>query len=224
MELTTILEYAGVLGFLLLSLAVHESAHAWVAERLGDPTGRLLGRVTLNPIAHIDPFLTILLPLFTYSLMGVPFGAGKPVPVNVLNLRNPRRDWMLVALAGPASNIAFALVTTAAWWLLDSMHLVPRESLGILILRVGVWLNVVLAVFNLIPIPALDGSRVVGYLLPRGMADRWYDLDRYGFLIIAGLLVLPNVDPRLDVLGWILRLAGGTIIGGLQAVSHLPLY
>src|SRR4029450_2934083 len=107
--------------------------------------------------------------------------AGKPVPVNVLRLRHPRRDWMIVALAGPLANLALRLPFAAFWWGLDQAGLAQQRSMGEKLLRTSIVMNVVLAVFNLIPIPALDGSRVLGYLLPRHLAYKWYDLDRYGF-------------------------------------------
>ncbi|MBL8696015.1 MAG: site-2 protease family protein [Planctomycetes bacterium] len=223
MDAETILQYAGVLSFLLLSLSVHESAHAWTADRLGDPTARALGRVTLNPAAHLDLFLSVLLPLVTYWAMGVPFGAGKPVPVNVLNLGHPRRDWMLVALAGPCSNLLLALLTTIAWFILDAAGLVEPHSIALHLFRVGVLMNVSLAVFNLIPIPTLDGSRVIGYLLPEQAAIRWYELDRYGFLILLGLLMLPNIAPGLDVLRLIVVSVSIPILGLLNGIFGLPI-
>jgi Zn-dependent protease len=219
----TLLHYTGILAFMLVSLSVHESAHAWTAEKLGDPTGRLLGRVTLNPLAHLDLFLSVLLPIATYAALRVPFGAAKPVPVNVHNLGSPRRDWMLVALAGPISNLLLAAGTTAVWWGLRTTGAIDPKNPGQWIFKIGILLNVGLAVFNLIPIPALDGSRVVGYLLPRRLADPWYSLDRYGFLIVLGLIVLPNVFPDVDVLRWLIRHGVDPIVEILKSASGLPI-
>lgn len=217
------MRYAGVLAFLLLSVAVHEAAHAWTADRLGDPTARSLGRVTLNPVAHLDPFLSVLLPILTYWSIGVAFGAGKPVPVSMRNLRHPRRDFMLVALAGPISNLCLAILTCALFWVAAKAGIADDESLGVLLLRQGIVMNVSLAIFNLLPVPALDGSRVVGWLLPARLAYRWYGWDRHGALVLLVLLLLPRWAPRLDVLHAILGIAGGTLVSLMETVTGLPI-
>jgi Zn-dependent protease len=203
----------GWIGFIaigLLSLSVHEAAHAFVADRLGDPTARQLGRVTLNPRKHLDPFLSFLLPALL-AWVGAPIMAGgKPVPINVMNFRHKARDFMFVALAGPFSNLAlmvlFALgFALGAWAGLveptvirnpygsDSVHyasFLSGDSAGYLELwlKLGVLLNLALAFFNLIPLPPLDGSRVIGWLLPRFLQYRWYALDRLGIFLILGLM------------------------------------
>jgi Zn-dependent protease len=218
-----ILEVAGVLAFLLISVSVHESAHAWTADRLGDPTARKLGRVTLNPAAHLDPFLSILLPIVTYLSLNVAFGAGKPVPVAMRNLRHPRRDFMLVALAGPLSNLCLAFATTALWWGATRVGLGLEPSLGVLLLKRGILMNVALAIFNLLPVPALDGSRVIGWLLPGRLAYRWYSMERFGGFILLGLLLLPRLDRRLDLLSWIIAIAGGSIVSFMQSFTGLPI-
>ncbi|HKE00580.1 MAG TPA: site-2 protease family protein [Planctomycetota bacterium] len=222
LESTDVAGAVGVLACMTVSLAVHESAHAWTADRLGDPTGRQLGRVSLNPFVHLDLFLSVLLPLATYWAMGVPFGAAKPVPVNVSNLGRPRRDWMLVALAGPLSNLALAALAAALWWALRASGLIGADSTLHWMFRLAVVLNVVLAMFNLIPIPTLDGSRVVGWLLPRRLAWRWYELDRAGFVIVLALLVLPHVVSGVDPLGWFVRGAVDPILGALHSATGLP--
>lgn len=205
---------------LLLALAWHEAAHAWVADKLGDPTARRLGRVTLNPIKHLDPFLSVLLPIVMYKLVGVAFGGGKPVPINPANFRHRRRDFMLVALAGPGSNLllaaVFALVFVGCAWggafsgevirnpfgpdlayqpsLLRTIERMLRgglpASLAETVVGMGVMLNLVLAVFNLMPLPPLDGSRVVGWLLPSRLAASWYALDRMGLFLVLGFFYL----------------------------------
>ena len=190
---------------LLLSLTVHESAHAWTADRLGDPTARLLGRISLNPLVHIDPVGPVVLPLVAFST-GVPIlGWAKPVPVNIAELGRGRRDFVLVAAAGPASNIALAVLAALAldvtWWsgspfLLDFF------------LRV-VEINLLLAVFNMIPVPPLDGGNVLGGLLPATLAnsfDRW--LRPYGFLILYALILTGTlwtiIGPPYSFLTWLL--------------------
>jgi Zn-dependent protease len=186
---------------LLLSLSIHEAAHAWAADKLGDPTARLLGRLTLNPGAHIDPIGTLLLPGIAI-LTGLPIiGWAKPVPVNLHQLRHPRRDFMYIAAAGPASNLLQAVVLAAAAWLMFPGGLI--ESFAGLLLAQGVFLNVLLAVFNLIPVPPLDGGNVIGGLLPEHMARTYDRLVRpWGFLILyavllTGLFRLLIVPPAL---------------------------
>ncbi len=188
-----------------ISLSVHESAHGWVADRLGDPTARWLGRITLNPLKHIDPIGTVLFPLML-AVVGAPIiGWAKPVPFVTRNLRNQRRDPALVGLAGPASNVALAVAVTLV--LLVVKAAMPEfQSLLLAMLEHGALgatgvvaplvyflfslaaVNIVLAVFNLIPIPPLDGSHVVGALLPPRLHWQWVQLERYGFLLLFALL------------------------------------
>jgi Zn-dependent protease len=174
-------------GLLLMSLSVHEAAHAWTADRLGDPTARLLGRITLNPLAHIDWIGTVLFPLMSI-LSGLPLlGWAKPVPVNMHQLRAPRRDFAIVAAAGPASNVVLALVCAALVPVVDPEGL--GGSLAGAVLRQAVFLNVLLAVFNMIPVPPLDGGNVLAGLLPESLA-RIIDLMRpWGFLLLYALLL-----------------------------------
>jgi Zn-dependent protease len=201
--------FVGVVQFivLLLSLSVHESAHAWTADRLGDPTARYLGRVSLNPLVHADLFGTIIFPLIgLYS--GIMFGWAKPVPVNVNRLRDPARDHMIVAAAGPISNFAIALGLFAVLMVVktassDGAFLVrevasfqiPSQGNSILVpLTIvafqGIVLNLVLAVFNLIPIAPLDGAAVLQGLLPPSLGSAFAQFQSYGFMILLALLFL----------------------------------
>ena len=177
---------------LLFSLTVHESAHAWTANRLGDPTARRLGRISLNPVVHIDPIGTILLPLVAFMAGGLIFGWAKPVPVNPRNLANPRRDFLLIAAAGPASNV---LLATAASLLMRVGPAGAAASGGVasVLFDIGfmvIQLNLLLAVFNMIPIPPLDGGNVLAGLLPGPLADGYDRVVRpYGFMILLVLMM-----------------------------------
>jgi Zn-dependent protease len=192
-----------VIAFLVLvfSLSVHEAAHAWSASQLGDDTARRLGRVTLNPVVHVDPIGTLLLPLVAMvSGSGMIFGWAKPTPVNTRNLRHPRRDRVLVTFAGPVSNLILAVLAT----------LVLHQTEGVvrLIAFEAVTLNVLLAVFNMLPIPPLDGGQIMMALLPPQVAARLGFLYQYGFMILMGLIVLGVVDdligpPYYVILSWL---------------------
>jgi Zn-dependent protease len=173
---------------LLFSLTVHESAHAWTASRLGDQTGRLRGRVSFNPAAHIDPVGTILFPLLAIVTRLPLIGWAKPVPVDFRNLKNPRRDFMMIAAAGPLANVLLAVVAAVAMRL---MTLTPAES-GVRELSgpaiTLLELNLLLAVFNLIPVPPLDGGNVLAGLLPDRAANLFDSLRPYGFIILYALI------------------------------------
>jgi len=185
----------------LLAVTLHEAAHGWVAWRLGDDTAYRLGRVTFNPLRHIDPFGTVILPAMLLFVSGgrMMFGFAKPVPVNFWRLRQPRRDMVLVAIAGPATNFMLAVVSAAF------VHALPFLS-GDLQQWVGynlensVWINLLLCVFNMIPIPPLDGGRVAVGMLPRPLAMRLARLEKAGFVIILGaVFILPWIGGRLGV-------------------------
>lgn len=174
---------------LILSVVVHEVSHGLIAEKLGDPTARLAGRLTLNPLPHIDPMGSVLMPFVLYLVqLGSPnpiiFGSAKPVPVNYNNLKNPKRDMVLVSMAGPASN--FLLAFGCALPL--RLGLIGVSSVGGGFLLQVVILNIVLGVFNLIPIPPLDGSKVLAGFLADRFLPALFSLERYGFFIIFFLL------------------------------------
>ncbi len=174
-----------------LALTVHEFSHGWVAWKLGDSTAKNAGRLTLNPLAHIDPIGTIFLPmmlLMTHSRFL--FGWAKPVPVNFSSLNNPKKDMVWVGLAGPAANIALAVLLS---FFLKFFTLTGASAFSAL-LSYAIIINLILATFNALPIPPLDGSRVLMGLLPRNLAIRYAKLEPYGFIIIIGFLWLGLID------------------------------
>lgn len=181
---------------LVASLTFHEAAHAWTADRLGDPTARRLGRMSLNPLVHIDPIGTIVLPLVAYVSHAPIIGWAKPVPVDLRALKNGRRDFMLVAAAGPASNLLIAVVASVGLRALAGVSGpdgglatgLAGGYLGLLIFE-AFRLNLLLAVFNMVPIPPLDGGNVLAGLLPPGAAATFDQLRPYGIFILYGLLL-----------------------------------
>jgi Zn-dependent protease len=199
---------------LIFSLTVHETAHAWTADRLGDPTARLLGRISLNPAVHVDPIGTIVFPLIALLTHVPVLGWAKPVPVNITRLRgNWKRKYMLIAAAGPASNLVLAVLASLVLRVLPATTLEPTAEAAlapvILFLKIAVYLNVLLAVFNMVPVPPLDGGNVVAGLLRGPVAEMYDRLRPYGFMILYGLMftgVLTTIisPPAQLLLYWLL--------------------
>jgi Zn-dependent protease len=197
---------------LLFSLTVHEAAHALTADRLGDPTARLLGRVSLNPAVHVDPIGTIVFPLIAIITSLPVLGWAKPVPVNVTRLRGHwKRKYMLIAAAGPASNLVLAVIASILLHVIPVSGRLAEAALGPLgaVLREAVYLNVLLAVFNMVPVPPLDGGNVLAGVLRGPVADMYDRLRPYGFIILYGLmftgiLTMIILPPAQFLLSWLL--------------------
>ena len=224
MNQDTLYQIAVWLVPLIIAIVFHEVAHGLVARRLGDPTAAQMGRLTLNPIRHVDPFGTVILPMLLALAHAPIFGWAKPVPVNYHRLRNPRRDMVLVALAGPGMNLLLAvvgsLVLAATVWTAGGVAspaavFIAQNSINFVLI------NIFLAIFNLIPLPPFDGGHVVEGLLPDGAAIQFRKIGRFSLLVfIFLLLILPMLSPNADIVrrvvspivnslaGWLLGMTG----------------
>ena len=205
MNQNIVFQIASWLVPLVIAIVFHEVAHGLVARRLGDPTAQQLGRLSLNPIRHVDPFGTIILPLILAISHAPVFGWAKPVPVDYRRLRNPRRDMVLVALAGPGMNFLLAIV--GALILFATLYLSGGAQSGVPLFIAAnalnfILINIFLAVFNLLPVPPFDGGHVVQGLLPPRLALSYQKIGRYSLLVLVVLLlVLPQISPRANVVG-----------------------
>lgn len=205
----------------LLAITLHEAAHGWAAWKLGDDTAKSLGRVTFNPLAHIDPFGTIILPAILISAGGILFGWAKPVPVNFGRLGHPRRDMVLVAAAGPAINIGLAIASALALHLLPFMGPTFGEWVGRNLIN-SININLLLAIFNMMPLPPLDGGRVAVGILPRPLAIQLARLERYGLFILIGLIfILPILGRQL---GTDLNIFRWLVLGPLEFLRGVLLH
>jgi len=185
----------------LLAVTLHEAAHGWVAMKLGDPTAKLLGRVSFNPLNHIDLKGTVLIPIAMLLLSGgkMMFGFAKPVPVDFRRLRNPRRDMILVAAAGPAMNLSLAVLAALSFHFIDFLS---GDALEWTARNLGnaIWINILLAVFNMLPIPPLDGGRVAVGILPWSLAQHLARLERVGiFIVLGAIFFLPWIGGMIGL-------------------------
>jgi len=187
MELTLVQKIAVSALPIIFAITVHEAAHGYAAKYFGDFTAERMGRITLNPLKHIDPIGTILLPAITLVAGGVLFGWAKPVPVNFANLRNPKKDMLWVAAAGPASNLLMAIFWTLMLSFSESMSATTAQFVSHMS-WVGISINLILMVLNLLPLPPLDGGRIAVSLLPTGLGMKLAQVERYGFIILIALL------------------------------------
>lgn len=218
-------EFLLVAPVLLFSMVAHEFAHGYAALKQGDPTAYQLGRLTWNPLKHIDPFFTVLLPMITFFTGGFIFGGAKPVPVTPRNYRNYRRGDIIVSMAGIATNLVLAvacMLMIVILGLLGRAVPVATDSLAILqrMMITGVVFNLILAMFNLLPIPPLDGSHVMKYLLPPSWAIRYQQVGMYGVLILMVLMMTRVGAPLLSAWMTPVNLAGGWM---LRAISQFVL-
>jgi Zn-dependent protease len=196
-ELTVVQKIAVSVLPILFAITVHEAAHGYIAKYFGDLTAEKQGRITLNPLKHIDPIGTILLPMMSLSFGGILFGWAKPVPVNFANLRNPKKNMLWVAAAGPISNLLMAIFWVQMLKL--SIH-APSSSIGFLTLmsQIGIRINVVLMVLNLLPIPPLDGGRIAVSVLPMPWAVKLARVERYGLIALIFLIVMLTYTGAMD--------------------------
>ena len=199
-----------VLAIFVISVMAHEVAHGYVAYLCGDPTAKLAGRLTFNPLAHIDPIRTIILPLVIWYSTGFIFGGAKPVPVNPLNFRNPKRDGILVSLAGVVTNLLIAVVLAVLVRTLLVTRVFATTSVGTQALEYGVMINLLLAFFNLLPVPPLDGSHVLAALLPPRAAAAYQSLRETGFIL---LMILIMFTPLFDVLWAVITYSTRALVG-----------
>ena len=199
----------------LLAITLHEAAHGWTASKFGDHTARMMGRVTLNPVKHIDPVGTIIVPLALLIMStGFIFGWAKPVPINFNALRSPKSGMILVALAGPGANLIMAI----GWLFVAILSFNNNIPIMLKMAGAGIFINILLAVFNLLPIPPLDGSRVISALLPNPLAYKYNQLERFGFVILIGLMFIGGFSYIVwPIVG--LALNSLSVLSGLNLIS-----
>jgi Zn-dependent protease len=213
---------------LIFSIVVHEVAHGWAALKLGDDTAYRMGRLTLNPLPHIDPIGSIIVPVVLSLSAGIPFGWAKPVPVHVGRLNNPNDDHPKVAAAGPVSNLLLALIFAVLLGVTVAVGGVPPHGGGpsalaflFTMFQTGIMINVVLAVFNLLPLPPLDGSWIVSRFLPPEPRANFENLRRYGMVLVFGFILMINLTPLGRFFDVALHTIMSPYISLAQAIANL---
>ncbi len=191
----------------LFAITLHEVAHGWVANKLGDPTAKILGRLTLNPIKHMDPIGTVVLPMIMVFLNFLPFGWAKPVPVDWRNLNHPKRDMAWVAVAGPASNLIMLIIWVLLLILLNNSVSVPTSVFVVFsaMAVVGIKINILLILLNMIPFPPLDGSRIMASFLSPAMSLIYHRIERWGLLIMLALIITLSKFGAFESIDMLLR-------------------
>jgi Zn-dependent protease len=225
-------DFVLVLPVLLFSVVAHEYAHAWTAFRQGDPTAYMLGRLTLNPLPHIDPMMSVLVPVGLWFLShgAFTFGAAKPVPINPSNFHNYRRGDLMVSSAGITMNLLLAIACALLFVLLGLAGAAVPAAVSVFrtlqrMMFFGVFLNYILAVFNLVPLPPLDGSHLFYHMLPPGLGARYRTLGRYGFVLLFATFMIPGLSGVWSVLLWPAGMASQltfSAIGGFALPAALP--
>lgn len=193
-----------------MSIIAHEVAHGWTALQLGDPTAKMMGRLTFNPLKHIDPVMSIIVPVMFYLSMGFIFGGAKPVPINPFHFKKPDRDMMISSIAGPLANILIGIFFSIL--LVITVQLRGRENPAFNIFLMSAYINFFLAMFNLIPIPPLDGSRVMRYFMPEDIKKGMDKMERFGFIILVVIIMSPLGDPIFRSFYYIMDLYFRTIL------------
>jgi len=210
-QFSDFIQYIAVAAIpILFGITFHEVAHGWMARRHGDRTAEMLGRLSLNPLKHIDPVGTVVVPLLLALTVGFMFGWAKPVPINPGGLRNPKKDMIAVAIAGPAANFGMALIWAFVFHTLRTLGVSNTGAAGFFLVMAsfGVFFNILLGIFNLLPVPPLDGGRVLRGVVSEALAVRLDAIERYGLIIVVALIYFGLLGPIIGFVNFLMRFLG----------------